>query len=33
VRGQVIGLADWIEMNLQQIMEHRRQYAGDVEKA
>lgn len=32
VRGQVIGLADWIEMNLQQIMDHRRQYAGDVEK-
>ena len=26
IRGQVVGLADWIEMNLFQIMEHRRDF-------
>lgn len=28
VRGQVVGLADWVEMNLQQIMVHRQQFSG-----
>ncbi|MGB9095418.1 winged helix-turn-helix transcriptional regulator [Erwinia sp.] len=32
VREQVVGLADWIEMNLQQIMAHRRQHTADAEK-
>ncbi|KGT92295.1 transcriptional regulator [Erwinia typographi] len=30
VREQVTGLADWIESNLQQIMEHRRQFASEA---
>lgn len=30
VREQVIGLADWIESNLQQIMQHRRQFAAET---
>ncbi|MDW8844439.1 helix-turn-helix domain-containing protein [Erwinia sp. MMLR14_017] len=29
VRGQVVGLADWVEMNLQQIMVHRQQFSGE----
>lgn len=29
VRGQVVGLADWVEMNLQQIMVNRQQFAGE----
>ncbi|MEM6051633.1 helix-turn-helix domain-containing protein [Erwinia sp. P7711] len=29
VRGQVVGLADWVEMNLQQIMMHRQHFSGE----
>ncbi|WP_158785077.1 helix-turn-helix domain-containing protein [Pantoea sp. BAV 3049] len=32
VRGQVAGLADWIEMNLHQIMDHRRDFASAPER-
>ncbi|WP_254446294.1 helix-turn-helix domain-containing protein [Pantoea sp. MBD-2R] len=30
IRGQVVGLADWIEMNLFQIMEHRRDFSAPI---
>ena len=29
VRGQVVGLADWVEMNLQQILVNRQQFSGE----
>ncbi|EXU77366.1 winged helix-turn-helix transcriptional regulator [Erwinia mallotivora] len=32
VRGQVTDLADWIEMNLQQIMDNRRTFAASSEQ-
>ncbi|MGE9551289.1 winged helix-turn-helix transcriptional regulator [Erwinia amylovora] len=32
VRDQVVGLADWIEMNLHQIMDHRRDFASSPEE-